>query len=126
MIMARTSAEREEARQEFDHAVLRVGSLLFKTAHESGDHPVLNMISKHWNRGSGTHTVQILVVIRKTGELVDISTEVATILGLRYSQMRRGVLIRAINTNAHHHIATSLAVALYGQRRSDDLTYRSH
>lgn len=126
MIMAKTLAQREEAAREFDHAVLRVGSLLLKTSYENGDKPVLNMVSKNWRIESGTHTVQIFVTIRKTGELVDISTEVATILGLRYSQKHRGVMIQAIGTNAHHHLTNSLAVALYGQRRAQDLTYRSH
>lgn len=124
--MARTIAQRAEAAKEFNHAVSRVGSLLLRTTHESGDQPVLNMVTKNWDRGSGTHTVQILVVLREGGELVDISTEVATILDLRYSQTRRGVLIQAIGTNAHHHLTYGLAIALYGQRRSNDLTYRSH
>lgn len=124
MIMGKSKADREREREEFDHAVLRVGGLLIRAfPEEDGQRGMLNMITKNWNRDSGTFAVQILIVTLIDGVVVDISTEVATILGLRYSQRHRGVLIQAIGTNALHHLTDSLERALYG--RGDRLTYRS-
>lgn len=122
--MGKSKADREREREEFDHAVLRVGGLLIKSfPEENGQRDMLNMVTKNWDRRSSTFAVQILVVTLIDGVVVDISTEVATILGLRYSQRHRGVLIQAVGTNAHHHLTDSLGRALY--ERSDRLTYRS-
>lgn len=122
--MGKSKADREREREEFDHAVLRVGKLLIRAfPEENGQRGMLNMVTKNWDRRSSTFAVQILVVTLIDGVVVDISTEVATILGLRYSQRHRGVLIQAVGTNAHHHLTDSLERALYGH--SDRLTYRS-
>lgn len=125
--MSKSIADREREREEFDHAVLRVGKLLIRSfPEEGGQRNVLNMITKNWNRESSTFAVQIFIVMFGDGVIVDISTEVATILRLRYSQCHRGVLVQAIGTNAHHHITDSLARVLWsGERSTDHLTYRS-
>lgn len=124
--MSKTIAQRRKDREEFEHAVTRVGSLLLRAPRTTRNQPIMNMFTKNWNRDSGTFTIQVLVVIKESGDLVDISTEVATILQLRYSQKRRGVMIQSIGTNAHHLIAVNLAAALYGRTRGDDLGYVSH
>jgi hypothetical protein len=124
--MGKSLAERQRQQAEIDHAVLRVGGLLMETAREEGEGPILHMITKSWNRTSGTCAVQILIVIAESGTLVDISTEVATILELRYSPTHRGVVVQAVGTNVHHHLTYSLACHLYGVKGAlDRLAYRS-
>lgn len=102
-------------REELGHAYERFIDLLSKASYENGDHPVISMITKHWNRGTGTFCVQVFLVIRETGEIVDISTEVAWIIGCRYGRANRGVLITAIGMDCHHAILHSLSLRMRGQ-----------
>lgn len=127
--MGMTIEQRRQKKADFEHAVLRVGSLLLTRAFRESDgrcRPVLTMITRHWDRGSGTRYIQVLIVIAETGEIVDISSEVATIIDYRYSDARRGLMFNGGGVNVHQHVADRLSDVLYGSGRTDDrLTLRS-
>lgn len=127
--MSKSIADRRREREEFEHAVLRVGGLLLTRAFRESDgkcRPVLTMITRYWNRDSGTKYIQVLIVIAETGEIVDISGEVSTIIGYRYSDVRRGLMFNGAGVNVHHHVTDRLSGILYGPGRADErLTFRS-
>lgn len=107
---------------EREHALQRVRGLFGMASSTETGQPILYMITK--NRKSATFVVQVFVIVVPSVTCVDISTEVATIANLGYSQVHRGVRIHS-ETNPHHLIMTLLARQIHGFDAVDPLHYRS-
>jgi hypothetical protein len=108
---------------ELDHAYRRVRELLAVTSSTESGQPILHMITK--NRRSATLAIQVFVIITPSVTCVDISYEVAGILGLKYSHTHRGALINCLGSNAHWEITYRLGHKVYGTDVRDPLHYRS-
>lgn len=108
---------------EREHALRRVRELFRVASGTESGQPILHMITK--NRKSASFVVQVFVIVVPSVTCVDISTEVATIANLGYSQVHRGVRIQALGTNVHDLIMTLLARQTHGFDAVDPLHYRS-
>lgn len=122
MIMA-TFREVAEKNVGLDHAYRRVNELLAEASTTESDQPILHMITK--NRRSATLAIQVFVIVMPSVTCVDISCEIAEIMGLKYSQAHRGVLINSLGSNAHWEITYRLGHKIYGMDVRDPLHYRS-
>lgn len=113
-----------QAREELKNAFERINGVLKEAARGNNGRPELNLIYK--GRGTSSSTIQVLVVLMPSGEIADISTEVALLLGWRYSQVHRGVIVTGVGTDPRHHLRHTLACRLYGVvRGSDHLDYQA-
>lgn len=112
--MARTLVQQRLDAQEREHAFQRVRGLLALAAVDDAGTPVLSMIIKHHYRETGGYAVQVLVVTMPSGSIIDISSEVAQIIGERYSRTHRGLMIVSIGEDIRNRVMASLAAMLYG------------
>lgn len=101
----------------------RVRELLAVASTTESGQPILHMITTF--RKSANLVVRVFVITMPNIVCVDISTEVAQILGVRYSQAHRGVPVNTLYDNAHVKIMNALGHAVYGADVRDPLHYRS-
>lgn len=114
---------RPESDVDYARAFERIQWLLSTASASETGQPILHMVTR--SRKSAKLVVQIFVIVMPSVTCVDISTEVATLTGLGYSQTHRGVRIEASGSNAHLILARSLGHCLYGYDIVDPLHYRS-
>lgn len=121
--MSKSRTEQDQERKDREYAFARVRDVLASASRTETDQPILHMITVY--RKSATIAVRVFVIMLPSVTCVDITSEVATILGKRYSQAHRGMFISGVGVNLHHHVTHSLAHALYGFEVREPLHYRS-